>query len=139
MAVTGKNNFTDKTQFNYAVHTEATVADGTSETSAFYDMQNYDEISFIITVGTVAGTATLNIKVQENDVDSATGVTDITGAAASIPASSADHLEIMAINSGHFTKRYLRVVITASGGNSTHVTCVAARARALRTSSVDNA
>ena len=139
MAVTGGNNLTETTQFNYAVHTEATVAVGTPENSVLYDMQNYDEMAFVVTIGGVNASGTLNIKAQESDTSVASDATDITGASVDIAAATNNHIEIMALTTNHFTKRYLRVVITATGANSTHVTCVAVRSKALRTSSVDNA
>ena len=75
------------------------------------DMLDYEGCCFILTVGDIASTGILNMKIQSHD-DSSFGVpTDISGAALTQIADTGDN-NVYVIDVRDPTERYLRCVVT---------------------------
>lgn len=92
---------------------------GTSDVnSEAVDVQNCDEVTFLMTVGVMAPSSSIDVKLQESD-SSGSGFTDLAGTALT-QVSATDDDKMVAISVRKPLKRYLRMVTTrGDGGNST--------------------
>ncbi|OGT26067.1 MAG: hypothetical protein A2Z17_06875 [Gammaproteobacteria bacterium RBG_16_66_13] len=77
------------------------------------DMMGWDGCDFILEVGDIAATGTLNAKVQRDDNSSFTSATDIVGAAITALGASDDN-KVVIISVCEPSERYLRIVVTAA-------------------------
>jgi len=77
------------------------------------DMMGWDGCDFILEVGDIAATGTLNAKVQKDTVSAFSSPTDITGAAITALAASDDN-KTFVISVCEPSERYLRIVVTAA-------------------------
>jgi len=75
------------------------------------DMQGYEGCCFILTVGDIASTGILNMKIQSDDNSSFTSGADISGAALTQIADTGDN-GVYIIDVRDPTERYLRCVVT---------------------------
>jgi hypothetical protein len=97
----------------------ATAATTTLNGSIVIDRQGFEGCLTIVSLGDVTDTSVLGLQMQENDSNSTTGMTDITGAAAAFTAgaSNADE-KILAVDVHKPRKRYLRPVVTRGTANA---------------------
>ena len=91
------------------------------------DMQGYDGVAFVLSVGTV--TTTVDMKAQQGDQSGGGDAADITGAAITQLAAADDNkVAVLDVKPGTYTKRYVRVVVTPVGAaNLVSVVAVAYR------------
>lgn len=94
------------------------VAAGTADTteSDIIDMQGFDSVEFITSIGTITATGTVDVQVQQ-DSDSAGGsMADLLGTKISYTAADGDKL---AVHDIHRPKeRYLRVTVVRATANA---------------------
>jgi hypothetical protein len=91
----------------------APASSSTARNGSAIDMQGWDGCEFILEVGDIASTGTLNAKVQKDDNSSFSSPTDITGAAITQLGDTGDNTVII-ISVREPSERYLRIVVTAA-------------------------
>jgi hypothetical protein len=117
---------------NYDVRLGSTAQDITSATTTHgtgvdcKDME--DDCMAILQIGTMVGTHTCDVKIQESDA-SGSGYADISGAAFT-QADQDDDDTIAAIGFKR-TKRYVRVVVTTAGTVTTNQIAVSLLLKAI--------
>lgn len=95
-----------------------TVAAGTSNVNSdIVDTAGYDGVRFIIGFGAIVSGAVTSIKLQENDVNSGTGMADIAGSA--ITVADTDDNKIAVAEVIRPQERYLRLATLRATQNST--------------------
>lgn len=97
------------------------LAAGTSDVnSGVVDRANCEEVTFLVTAGTMAASSSLDVKVQQSDDDDGDpdGFSDVAGTSVT-QISPTDDDKMVAISVKNATKRYLRLAFTrGDGGNS---------------------
>jgi hypothetical protein len=80
------------------------------------DMTDYEGCCFILDLGDVASTGTVNMKIQRDDNSSFSSPTDISGAALTQIADTGDN-GLYIVDVRDVTERYLRCVVTGATAN----------------------
>lgn len=95
-----------------------TIASATTTAGTAIDTLGWKHCTFVVSVGTVAGTTTgVSALIQSDDNSSFTSATSVTGAAFTAATLLAgDAIEAGRLNC-HETERYLRVSVTTAGAS----------------------
>jgi len=89
------------------------------------DMQGYDGVAFVLSVGAVA--TSVDMKAQQGDASDGSDAADITGATITQLAGTDDNkVAVLDVKPGTYTKRYVRVVVTPVG--AANLVCVTGHA-----------
>lgn len=106
-------------------------ADGTgTQTSSIVDMSGYESATFVACFDDVDNTATLALSIQENTINSTSGMTAVQGSATfTAGATNADD-KILALEIVKPRKRYLRasLVIGVANATTSKILCIRSRA-----------
>jgi len=101
--------------YEYALIAQALLPASSSgaRSGVAIDMMGWDGCDFILTVGDIASTGTLNAKVQKDTVTNFASPTDITSAAI-VALADTDDNNVFVISVCEPSERYLRIVVTAA-------------------------
>lgn len=105
---------------------------GTSDVnSGAVDCANCEEVTFLLAIGVMAASSSVDVKVQES-ADGSTGWADLTGTALT-QVSATDDDKLVGISIRNPLKQYLRLAITrGDGGNSTLQSLIAIKGPARK-------
>ncbi len=107
---------------------------GTSDVnSESVDMANYDEVTFLVTLGTISSSGSVDVKVQESSNNS--DWADLAGSAQA-QAGDTKSNKMIAVSVRKPLKRYLRLAITRGDGGNSVIQSVHAVLRGPRKSPV---
>lgn len=99
----------------------AAVAAGSSidDNSSRIDMAGYESVAFMTTISDSVDTGVATLTIQENTADSDTGMTAVTGAAATATSAANDDLNglMLAAEYRKPTARYVQAVRTSATAN----------------------
>lgn len=100
--------------------TNFTLAAGTTDvTSGIVDMEGYDEITWVVLLGTLAASSSVAIKAQQGAIANMSDAADLLGTAQTNVDVNDDD-KMMGISISGVRERYHRLSITrGDGGNST--------------------
>ncbi len=95
------------------------AASNTDQNSSRIDMTDYESALFLVPITDSAQTGVATLKIEENDADSDTGMTAITGASATKTSLANDDLnnKLLAVELINPSKRYVQGVITSATAN----------------------
>jgi hypothetical protein len=94
------------------------VAAGTTDqTSSRLDMQGFEGVTFIISFGALTATQVTSAKVQQNTIDSGTGMADLAGTSIG-PLADGDSNKEMIIDIWQPQERWLQVIIDRGTANA---------------------
>jgi len=102
------------------------TVNNTSVTSTWVDMQMFDEVMFVVSVGTTD--VTVDAKLREATSDTGTGAQDLSGKAITQLSGTDDDKQVVIrvksdeLSSGY---RYVACVVTAGNATGADVSCVA--------------
>lgn len=103
---------------------------GTTEVdSSILDMAGYDGVMFIVDLGTVTDASVMTLTVQQNTANSTSGMTAITGAAATFTASTSSN-KAMLVDVYRPLDRYVRAAFTRTTQNAVVNTIIAIQYKA---------
>ena len=97
------------------VLTPDALATGTDANSDRIDMSGWEGVVFIVPITDIADTGVATLTVEQNDIDSDTGMDDLTGGAATATSATNDDLndQLLVVDVFRPTKRYVQGVITS--------------------------
>ena len=99
-------------------------------TSDAIDMKGFSSCTFLIVVGTIAGSGTVTCKVQQSSDDGVgDGYSDVEGSEIVFAAADADKVAVLEVNEPR--KRYLKCIATTATGNGAIGGVVAIQTRAF--------
>lgn len=94
------------------------AAAGTSlVTSSTFDSANYEDVLIMAKIGTITGSGTATVQVQQGDESNGSDAADITGASA-VATGSADSDQLVIVDVYKPMKRYITVTVTRATANS---------------------
>jgi hypothetical protein len=79
--------------------------------SSIIDMAGFNAVRFIVDLGTVTDASVLTAQVQDNSINSSSGMADVTGAVATFTASTSSN-KVMIVDVVRPVQRYLRLKFT---------------------------
>ena len=111
-------NLSKNADINYGGAAVA-AADNTDDNSSRFDMSGYDGILFFTAITDSVATGVATLKVEQNDADSDTGMTAITGASATVTSAKNDDVngKLLIVDVYKPLKRYVQGVRTSGTAN----------------------
>ena len=111
-------NLSKNADINYGGAAVA-AADSTDNNSSRFDMSGYDGILFFTAITDSVATGVATLKVEQNDADSDTGMTAITGASATVTSAKNDDVngKLLIVDVYKPLKRYVQGVRTSGTAN----------------------
>jgi hypothetical protein len=94
------------------------AAGTTARTTSIVDMEGYEGVTVDVLLGTVTEASVVTVKLQHNDVNSTTGMADITGATVSFTAGAADSNKMVSIDLYKPVKPFIQAVVTPATQNA---------------------
>ena len=111
------NHLTHETKLSRASNSASAAT--TAINGAIIDTQGFDEIRAIAVLGDVTSGCVLTLTLEENDVNSGTGMTAISGASATFTAGASDaDNKLLIVDWIKTAKRYVRPVLTRTTANA---------------------
>lgn len=111
------SNFAKENKVSQGMTTTAGAAGATAINGAVVDMQNFEQLTAIISFGAIVAGAVTSIKWQEGDAANLSDAADVAGTAQTIADTDDD--KTFYINIVRPRKRYGRVVISRATQNAT--------------------
>lgn len=109
-------NLSKSCKISKAISVTAGAAGSTDIEGTIIDMQGFESICFIITLGAITSGAVTSAKVQQDDANAAGGMADLAGT--SITIADDDDEEVIYLDVIKPSKRYVRLYIDRATQNA---------------------
>lgn len=101
------------------VNDAVTAGSSIDDNSSRIDMSEYESVAFVVPITDSVATGVATLTIEENDDDSDTGMTAVSGASASATSATNDDLNGKALVAEYRlpAKRYVQAVVTSATAN----------------------
>lgn len=108
----------DNLEYRY-VNAAVAAASNTDDNSTIIDMNGYESVTFIVPITDSVATGVATLKIEQNTVNSDSGMAAVPGAAATVTCAVNDDINgtLLVAEVRKPSQRYVQAVITSSAAN----------------------
>lgn len=108
----------DNLEYRY-VNAAVAAASNTDDNSTIIDMNGYESVTFVVPITDSVATGVATLKIEQNTVNSDSGMTAVSGAAATVTCAVNDDVNgtLLVAEVRKPSQRYVQAVITSATAN----------------------